>query len=72
MSTFYVPIEIAFNNDNKFLALVNIFIDCVNILDLVLSFFIAYHDNEENLICNHFTIIKRYFGWYTIISLCIL
>ena len=59
----FLPLQICFliNNFSCF------FIDIVYLIDLILNFFMAYYDKEENLIVNHKKIILYYiFGWFIV------
>ena len=59
----FLPLQICFfiNNCSCF------FIDIIYLIDLILNFFMAYYDKEENLIVNHKKIILYYiFGWFIV------
>ena len=65
-SAIITPYEIAFSDSNKsnwFEILIDIFLA----IDIVLTFFSAYTDEEENLVKNHKKIIKKYLqSWFII------
>ena len=65
-SAIITPYEIAFSDNNKsnwFEILIDIFLA----IDIVLTFFSAYTDEEENLVKNHKKIIKKYLkSWFII------
>ena len=65
-SAIITPYEIAFSDSNKsnwFEILIDIFLA----IDIVLTFFSAYTDDEENLVKNHKKIIKKYLqSWFII------
>ena len=65
-SAIITPYEIAFSENNKsnwFEILIDIFLA----IDIVLTFFSAYTDEEENLVKNHKKIIKKYLkSWFII------
>ena len=65
-SAIITPYEIAFSDNNKsnwFEILIDVFLA----MDIVLTFFSAYTDEEENLVKNHKKIIKKYLkSWFII------
>ena len=65
-SAIITPYEIAFSDSNKS-NWFEIFIDILLAIDIVLTFFSAYTDDEENLVKNHKKIIKKYLkSWFII------
>ena len=71
-SAIVTPYEIAFL-DNTNVSWFDILIDIVLAIDVVLNFFTAYTDSEENLIKNHKKIIIRYLkSWFIIDFISIL
>jgi hypothetical protein len=67
-----LPYKIAFVDDDSGGVLDTVFDICL-LTDLVLSFFSAYIDDEENIIKNHRMIIINYLrGWFIIDSVSIL
>ena len=65
-SAIITPYEIAFSDSNKS-SWFEILIDVFLALDIVLTFFSAYTDDEENLVKNHQKIIKKYLkSWFII------
>ena len=71
-SAIVTPYEIAFL-DNTNISWFDILIDIVLAIDVVLNFFTAYTDSEENLIRNHKKIIIRYLkSWFIIDFISIL
>ena len=65
-SAIITPYEIAFSDSNKS-SWFEILIDVFLALDIVLTFFSAYTDDEENLVKNHKKIIKKYLkSWFII------
>ena len=65
-SAIITPYEIAFSDSSKvswFEILIDIFLG----IDIVLTFFSAYTDDEENLVKNHKKIIKKYLkSWFIV------
>ena len=71
-SAIVTPYEIAFL-DNTNISWFDILIDIVLAIDVVLNFFTAYTDSEENLIRNHKKIIIKYLkSWFIIDFISIL
>ncbi len=65
-SAIITPYEIAFSDSNKS-SWFEILIDIFLAIDIVLTFFSAYTDEEENLVKNHKKIIKKYLkSWFII------
>ena len=65
-SAIITPYEIAFSDRNKS-SWFEILIDIFLAMDIVLTFFSAYTDEEENLVKNHKKIIKKYLkSWFII------
>ena len=65
-SAIITPYEIAFSDSNKF-SWFEILIDIFLGIDIVLTFFSAYTDDEENLVKNHRKIIKKYLkSWFIV------
>ena len=65
-SAIITPYEIAFSDNNKS-SWFEILIDIFLAIDIVLTFFSAYTDEEENLVKNHKKIIKKYLkSWFII------
>ena len=65
-SAIITPYEIAFSESNKS-SWFEILIDIFLAIDIVLTFFSAYTDEEENLVKNHKKIIKKYLkSWFII------
>jgi len=65
-SAIITPYEIAFS-DNNHTSWFEILIDIFLAIDIVLTFFSAYTDEEENLVKNHKKIIKKYLkSWFII------
>ena len=65
-SAIITPYEIAFSDSNKS-SWFEILIDIFLAIDIVLTFFSAYTDEEENLVKNHKKIIKKYLkSWFVI------
>jgi len=65
-SAIITPYEIAFSDSNKS-SWFEILIDIFLAFDIVLTFFSAYTDEEENLVKNHKKIIKKYLkSWFII------
>ena len=65
-SAIITPYEIAFSDTNKS-SWFEILIDILLAIDIVLTFFSAYTDEEENLVKNHKKIIKKYLkSWFII------
>ena len=65
-SAIITPYEIAFSDSNKS-SWFEILIDIFLAMDIVLTFFSAYTDEEENLVKNHKKIIKKYLkSWFVI------
>ena len=65
-SAIITPYEIAFSDSNK-VSWFDVFIDILLGIDIVLTFFSAYTDDEENLVKNHKKIIKKYLkSWFII------
>ena len=65
-SAIITPYEIAFSDTNK-VSWFEILIDILLAIDIVLTFFSAYTDDEENLVKNHRKIIKKYLkSWFII------
>ena len=71
-SAIITPYEIAFHDSNK-VKWFDIFMDIVLALDIVLTFFSAYTDDEENLVKNHRKIINSYLrSWFVVDIISIL
>ena len=65
-SAIITPYEIAFSDNNK-ISWFEILIDILLGIDIVLTFFSAYTDDEENLVKNHKKIIKKYLkSWFIV------
>ena len=65
-SAIITPYDIAFSDTNK-VSWFEILIDILLGIDIVLTFFSAYTDDEENLVKNHRKIIKKYLkSWFII------
>ena len=65
-SAIITPYDIAFSDNNK-VNWFEILIDVLLGIDIVLTFFSAYTDDEENLVKNHKKIIKKYLkSWFII------
>ena len=65
-SAIITPYEIAFSDTSK-VSWFEILIDILLAIDIVLTFFSAYTDDEENLVKNHRKIIKKYLkSWFII------
>ena len=65
-SAIITPYDIAFSDINK-VSPFEIIIDILLGIDIVLTFFSAYIDDEENLVKNHKKIIKKYLkSWFII------
>jgi len=65
-SAIITPYDIAFSDINK-VSWFEILIDILLGIDIVLTFFSAYTDDEENLVKNHRKIIKKYLkSWFII------
>ena len=65
-SAIITPYDIAFSDSNKVSAF-EVLIDILLGIDIVLTFFSAYTDDEENLVKNHKKIIKKYLkSWFII------
>ena len=65
-SAIITPYEIAFSDSNHS-SWFEILIDIFLAIDIVLTFFSAYTDEEENLVKNHKKIIKKYLkSWFII------
>ena len=65
-SAIITPYEIAFSDSNK-VSWFEVLIDILLGIDIVLTFFSAYTDDEENLVKNHKKIIKKYLkSWFII------
>ena len=65
-SAIITPYEIAFSESNQS-SWFEILIDIFLAIDIVLTFFSAYTDEEENLVKNHKKIIKKYLkSWFII------
>ena len=71
-SAIVTPYDIAFSNSNN-VNVFEIFIDIFMGIDIILTFFSAYTDDEENLVKNQKKIIKRYLkSWFIIDILSVL
>ena len=67
-----LPYKIAFTDDDSASPL-DTFFDIVLFIDMILSFFSAYIDNEENIIKNHKKIVIAYLkSWFIIDSVSII
>jgi len=65
-SAIITPYEIAFSDNNK-VSWFEVLIDILLGIDIVLTFFSAYTDDEENLVKNHKKIIKKYLkSWFIV------
>ena len=65
-SAIITPYEIAFSDSSK-VSWFEVFIDILLGIDIVLTFFSAYTDDEENLVKNHKKIIKKYLkSWFIV------
>ena len=65
-SAIITPYEIAFSDSSK-VSWFEILIDILLGIDIVLTFFSAYTDDEENLVKNHKKIIKKYLkSWFIV------
>ena len=65
-SAIITPYEIAFSDNNK-ISWFEILIDILLGIDIVLTFFSAYTDDEENLVKNHKKIVKKYLkSWFIV------
>ena len=65
-SAIITPYEIAFSDSNK-VSWFEVLIDILLGIDIVLTFFSAYTDDEENLVKNHRKIIKKYLkSWFIV------
>ena len=65
------PYEIAFLENFGF-SIIDIFVIIILAIDIILTFFSAYTDSEENLVKNHRKIVTRYLkGWFFIDVLAI-
>ena len=62
------PARIAFMDDDDFAwTVTSVCVDTLFLVDLILNFFSAYHDQELNLIDDRKTIAKRYLkGWFLV------
>ena len=71
-SAIITPYDIAFSDTNK-VSWFEILIDVLLGIDIVLTFFSAYTDDEENLVKNHKKIIKKYLkSWFIIDNISVL
>lgn len=69
-SAIVTPYSLAFQeNSDNIIQYIEYLIDCILLVDIVLNFFSAYNDKEENLIKKHKTIIKTYLKTWFIIDL---
>ena len=65
-SAIITPYEIAFSDNSK-VSWFEVLIDILLGIDIVLTFFSAYTDDEENLVKNHKKIIKKYLkSWFIV------
>jgi CRP-like cAMP-binding protein len=65
-SAIITPYEIAFSDTNN-VSWFEILIDILLGIDIVLTFFSAYTDDEENLVKNHKKIVKKYLkSWFIV------
>ena len=65
-SAIITPYEIAFSDSSK-VSWFEVLIDILLGIDIVLTFFSAYTDDEENLVKNHKKIIKKYLkSWFIV------
>jgi len=65
-SAIVTPYDIAFSDSSK-VSWFDILIDILLGIDIVLTFFSAYTDDEENLVKNHKKIIKKYLkSWFIV------
>ena len=65
-SAIITPYDIAFSESNK-VSWFEVLIDILLGIDIVLTFFSAYTDDEENLVKNHKKIIKKYLkSWFIV------
>jgi len=65
-SAIVTPYDIAFSDSSK-VSWFDILIDILLGIDIVLTFFSAYTDEEENLVKNHKKIIKKYLqSWFIV------
>ncbi|CAD8153584.1 unnamed protein product [Paramecium octaurelia] len=74
---FLVPYEISFKNDDTAESAVqlgfNITIDILYGIDIVINFFSAYVDDQDELIVDRKIIIKHYLtGWFLLDMICVL
>ena len=65
-SAIITPYEIAFSDTNN-ISWFEVLIDILLGIDIVLTFFSAYTDDEENLVKNHKKIVKKYLkSWFIV------
>ena len=66
-SSVVTPYKIAFKENNTKEDTSDIIIDLILLIDIILNFFCAYYDKEENLVKNHKQIVIKYLqGWFII------
>ena len=56
----FTPYQVAFIESNDFWFIWDIVVDGIFLTDLVINFFTAYFDNEDNLIVTHKQIVIHY------------
>lgn len=63
-----VPYRISFNDEEDIvIEIIDYITDSLFIVDIILSFFTAYYDKEENLVRNRTKIVENYLKtWFTL------